>query len=75
MVRRTLSLKNMPPQGTPIDMVIQPACGLCRFWNEPDWTCRRRPPYHDTEGNGTWPMIRHNQWCGEFKRLPVKADG
>lgn len=75
MVRRTLSLKAKPSQGTPINDVIAHECRNCRFWDYPDdgpTTCRRRPPFIDMETRtGWWPSTDPDGWCGEFKRLPM----
>lgn len=75
MTRRTLSVKSIPPQGTPVETVVPRECMNCRFFDFPDegaTTCRRRSPYieHAT-GAGVWPMVDPDQWCAEFKRLPL----
>ena len=50
-------------------------CSKCRFWERRSWEhyptvaesdrgrCRRHPP----EGDGVWPIVHKDGWCGEFK--------
>lgn len=70
-------------------------CGDCRWWNMAYPTnkdienatlageCRRRrPAIAKTGAAGKWPIVMHDDWCGEFKALinsrealsPVLAD-
>ncbi len=80
MVRRTLSLKNMPPQGTPVVDAIERTCNNCRFWAlessgyGADYSCRRRPPFMDqVTSKGKWPETHPDDWCADFKRLPIET--
>lgn len=59
-------------------------CKECRFLSEPDsriappirsavGLCRRNAPAVDRLGADDaewcmWPIVRHNDWCGEFER-------
>lgn len=75
MPRRILTVKNLPSQGVPVDTVVERICENCRFLDMQEFkdsTCRRRPPFHMQDGNGSWPSVRHDDWCGDFKRLPLK---
>lgn len=56
-------------------------CCNCKYWDrdeeDPLWLddwgiCRRRAPTcHPPVNYGSWPMIRGNEWCGEFKKCPA----
>lgn len=78
MNKRTLTLKKVPAQGIPVSEVVERKCTNCRFW-EPESqgygesrSCRRRPPITNiTTGKGKWPETHPDDWCGDFKRLPV----
>ena len=75
MKRRFLSLPNPVPQGISVDSVVVQICDNCRFYDAQQYECRKRTPLRRPEtGNGCWPKVDPEDWCGEFKRLPFKGD-
>lgn len=39
-----------------------------------EWLCRRYPPAVTPDGPH-WPMVRGDQWCGEFVSVSVLGEG
>ena len=73
MTRRKLSLKEPVPQGTSVDAVVERICANCRSYDDKQQLCRKRFPYRDHEtGEAVWPKVYKDDWCGDFKRLPVE---
>ena len=54
-------------------------CQNCRFHEASDDTCRRHAPKPpDSQAYASWPAVRPDDWCGEFKfklgeAVPVKS--
>ena len=63
--------------GTPFWFAEMATCDLCRFF-EPHRTegegpldyelgdCRRHPPRLEADGTTSWPLVRLDEWCGEW---------
>ena len=44
-------------------------CETCRFFGEEEPAhCRRFPPRALDHGNVTFPLVRPEWWCGEWRR-------
>lgn len=75
MKRKTLTLFEPVPQGIPVLSVIERICENCRFYDDAQETavCKKRSPYQNVStGETSWPAVDFDDWCGDFKRLPVK---
>lgn len=74
MTRKTLSLKLPPVQGIRADDLIERKCANCRHYDDMLGLCKQRAPYIKSDtGHAFWPMVTADDWCGQFKRLPLGA--
>lgn len=73
MTRKTLSIKPTAPQHISLNDVVERICENCRHYDDENGLCRKRHPYRNAEtGEAVWPEVASNDWCGDFKRLPVE---
>ena len=50
-----------------------PACSECAFseMHETDdslFRCHRKSPLHVNRETAIWPIVREDDWCGEFRK-------
>lgn len=40
------------------------SCRTCRWFD--GLCCKHNSPARNSEGNGRWPTVYHNDWCGKY---------
>lgn len=62
----TVGIKAPPPAAIEL-----PCCSTCRFYLVPKdckkGICRRYPPTVNLDGPDVFPVIGHDDWCGEWR--------
>lgn len=42
-------------------------CETCKYYDSQLQTCRIKPPKVNGAGNGYWPKVNPDDWCGEYR--------